>query len=176
MHELRHFTIKSVDDVQPGELFTMSLAGASATCIALHGNQAEPDQFVAVVLISDFADEQHPFYSRIIRDGESVMSFGRDWVLDLTDDSSCFTGMVSLSEEPGVVAVDSRGTTMRVARPPRQMTSSPARVDLREFKLGGRVTNGCETLFPSWKIWTSEAEATRLGAKPLFEFTSPAKR
>ncbi|MBZ9759340.1 hypothetical protein LB553_00345 [Mesorhizobium sp. CA8] len=159
---------KSVSDTQPGELYRMPLRGGNATCITLEIR--EGGQFLVGILQSPAVDR--PSY--LITDGKiPCASYGADWLIEPVYGAESFpsNGYAERTERTLYLASDR--ALLRFDRP-----QNPNSFD---YVFGNLLAGGCgdrtenDVPVSHWRIWASEADRIRPGAKPVVEFGAPEK-
>jgi hypothetical protein len=91
------------------------------------------------------------------------------WVLELTE-GDITKDSTKWDHLPGVITIGASGTTMNFAPP--DFSYNELTVNLTTFEWDD-VQQGA-VAFPTWRIWASEADRTRPGAKPIFAFSAQA--
>ncbi|RXG87355.1 hypothetical protein EAS62_36050 [Bradyrhizobium zhanjiangense] len=112
---------------------------------------------------------REPFFLSVSMEDIVCMSYGTEWLLDLTFDANTYPGNNQYFDKHGVIHVGETAIAINLDRPPENIRLSAGAFDLKTFKT---VDVHRRTYAPvtSWKIWHTAAAKHQANAKPLFVF------
>ncbi|WP_159011378.1 hypothetical protein [Bradyrhizobium sp. S69] len=153
-------------EATPGDLVRFDLRGASALAIIMR--QTENGAVCAFLETNDEA--RPPFFMSMSIEGLMCMSFGGEWLLDLTFDANSFPGNSRYAEKHGVIHVGETVVAINLNRPPDDIRLRAIAFDLKAFKPVD-VHRRTHAPVTSWKIWRTAAAKHEVNVEPLFSFT-----
>jgi len=160
------FTIKSLADVQPGELISFELNRDRALGIALNRNP-QGDLKIGVIRADGFSNFK-PFHFDYDT-AEPCISYGTEWEIEPQPGAETMPGNLDHTEIQGVLHATSSGLAVRFGRPPDNPRLSGYSHDLVNGGAARLNQDNCAPIF-RWRIWASAANPRFPDEKPLFEF------
>lgn len=152
-----------VNDASPGDLVSMDWQAGSAMAIVLQPNSSPVLTRYAILAIGGTPS----FYVDHLAVKHSCLNFGSDWYLEIDDNLSKWPEIMSDFQAGDIVAY-AEGLMLRTGRNPHDIRVNPSLVNLTKFAPQQPEHYDCFR-FQSWRIWRSEADRDRVGAKPLIE-------
>lgn len=160
--------LKQLRAATAGELVKLDFGGASALAIIMR--QTEQSTVCAFLETND--KTRAPFFLAVSLEEAACLSYGTEWLLDLTFDANTYPGNHQYSDKHGVIHLGETAVAINLDRPPENIRLSAGAFDLKTFKT---VDVHRRTYAPvtSWKIWHTAAAKDQANAKPLFVFAVP---
>lgn len=172
MEMIGAFSPKTGGSLEPGELFWMPYASASALCIALA--PLDNGENLKIVLRSTDEDLRHPALTVVEAHGQAVLSAGQSWVMEFTPDEN-HPIQPTLNEDVGTIYASESDVLLRVASERRPGMRSSLFVSLRTFSIVSMHQLYGIAVVPRWRLWASNEESGRDGVVPLFQIDGPSR-
>jgi hypothetical protein len=158
-----NLSFKTIGETIAGELFITRIRGSSATCIHLESYEGDP-----ILGMLKWEDSDRPSYSRWSDKNLKCVSYGTDWLLDPILGPESFPRNSYEETEYRVLYLHAGFAVLRLGRAMSPTNFEDVETDI----LGnGRQSAGVDAVpVRHWRIWASEADRNRPGAKPIVEF------
>jgi hypothetical protein len=159
---------KTVGETVGGELFRLNFGGELGICVTLLSAGDKPAAVIGAIQSNEQDRPTHMSWS-----ADAVCaSYGTGWVLDPVWGSEGYQNNRELEEVAKVLWCDDRGAVLNFYPRLNDHTTGDHGGDIIS---GGLREPELKTSLPvrHWRIWASEADRNRPGAKPVVEYGAP---
>lgn len=167
----KRFQFKDLTELEPGELISINIHDAPAKAIVLFVN--EDDLSIALLILVPIHGNPFPFRT-MIRDTGYAISYGKDWVFDISDTEGQAPNIKTPRDIHGIVHVTPKGAFIRAAQSSGQ-DGGRCFINLDNFK-GAMAPPADKTVdISKWKIWLNDEDRISQTGQPFvaFEARSP---
>lgn len=155
-------SLKKIDALEVGELVRFKFNGEPALAFVFY----KTDQKTGFAMLE--SAEGEPFHQQIERVSSRFLSYGTGWAIEAVPGDDVMSGDKSSGDVSGTLFLADDGF---------QLLLGPHAEDVRHNELVVRLPsmeieslNSNSVAMRGWRLWASNDDRDREGAKPLFEF------